>query len=66
MRFLVLLSLFAAFLTGCSSSGSSSTGTAGGSDAPRVVYTGRGLKQIKELAGKRVVYGFRGDVMGKL
>ena len=51
MRILTLLLFLAVLLAGCSNSGSSNSTTASG---PRVVYTGGGLKQLKELTGHRI------------
>ena len=51
MRIVILLSFIAAFLTGCDSAANTAlTGTT----APRVTYTGGGLKQVQGFAGKRV------------
>src|SRR4051794_39536360 len=53
MKILTLLLFLAAFLAGCSGGGSSNNSSAA-TPAPRVVYTGGGLKQLKELTGHRV------------
>lgn len=53
MRLLILLSFLVVSLSGCSGSASNSTGDAK-TPEPKVVYTGGGLKQVKELTGQRV------------
>ena len=50
MKTLTLLLFVTALLAGCATDGSSNNTTA----APRVVYTGGGLTQLKEFTGKRV------------
>jgi len=59
MKIQIVLTFLAVALTGCSST-ATNTGAAPNSPAPieaktpKVLYTGGGLKQLKDLAGKRV------------
>ena len=63
MRFVILLILVSVALIGCSGTASNTASNsaanptntvATGTPAPKVVYTGGGVKQLKELAGRRV------------
>lgn len=59
MKLLIVVTFFWVLFTGCSSSASNTaaTNTAAAPaqvNVPKVVYTGGGLKQLKDLAGKRV------------
>jgi hypothetical protein len=53
MKILMLLTLIVVALSGCSGTADNSSAGSAPSE-PKVVYTGGGLKQVKELAGKRV------------
>src|SRR5687768_12096635 len=53
MKVAAVLLFFMLILSACSGTASDSTPNASSSE-PRVVYTGGGVKQLKELEGKRI------------